>query len=756
MRVRRLAPYLIAAAMAAGTLAAVAVRPETGTARRSSNYVLLVGVSGLRWKDVDQANTPTLWSMAERGSIGSLSIRSGHRPTCPADGWVTLGAGNYAARNRTATGDACPPTAVVIEPAPGGGADLPDQQELVTYNRRELPSGAMPGALPESVRCTVAVGQGGAMAGARPFGRVDRYEPQLPTKADRLLSECVLSIVDLGAVSGDDAATRAAQAGQVDRELARVLAARPEQSLVMLAGISDTDRTARLHVVIADGPGWEGGWLTSDSTDRTGYLQLVDLAPTALAALGRSDPPRLFAGHAARRVDGRNSDLKAAITGLADDDREAGARRSMAVWFAGVLVALQLLLLAAAVPLLRRARGVGGSGGGGSGGGGPGGGGPGGGGAGGDGAGDGGSGGRYDGSRAVSRRLVAGMEVLLVGGALAIPAALAADAVPWWRTSVPGLVFGITALAILAGATALVVLAPSYRATLGPMEMVAVLAAVVVGLDVVTGARLQLNGVAGYSALDGGRYSGVGTTCLGVFTAGILFAAACLSQRVPPNWRPPVLVLVGGLGVIVVGSPYLGADTGGAVALTAGVCIAVAVAAGGWLTFARLAWATLAGLAVVAGLAMVDARLPVEQRGELGRFIYRVGEGSAGLAVQRVGAANTLSLLGSPFTLLAVAAAVFGWFALLRPWGGLKRLYGLHPAIRGAVAGTAVATILAGLFGGTALDVAGAAAATALPLATLAALRVLTHAADRTQPPESTSGALAGYGASWSAKREPV
>ena len=52
-------------------------------------------------------------------------------------------------------------------------------------------------------------------------------------------------------------------------------------------------------------------------------------------------------------------------------------------------------------------------------------------------------------------------------------------------------------------------------------------------------------------------------------------------------------------------------------------------------------------------------------------------------------------LLNSPLTLLAVVGAL-----LLRspfsPWGGLKRLFGLYPAIRAAMAGTAVAAVIAG------------------------------------------------------------
>ena len=58
---------------------------------------------------------------------------------------------------------------------------------MVQYNQQRLPWGAMPGALAESVRCTVAVGPGAAVAAARPFGRVDRYAPGLPADPRPLL-----------------------------------------------------------------------------------------------------------------------------------------------------------------------------------------------------------------------------------------------------------------------------------------------------------------------------------------------------------------------------------------------------------------------------------------------------------------------------------------------------------------------------------------------------------------------------------------
>jgi hypothetical protein len=467
-----------------------------------------------------------------------------------------------------------------------------------------------------------------------------------------------------------------------------------------VAGLADTDQASRLHVAVADGPGWERGWLTSASTGRDGYVQLIDLAPTALAALGRPAPERLFAGRAAIAVHGRPADLPTAITRPADADREAGAQRRVARGFFGLLAGLQLLLAVAVVPLLRRARPHAGPTG-----------------------------------WKVPRRVVAAVEVLLIAAALAIPAALVADAVPWWRGGHAGLYFAAVAAVVLGLATAAVRLSRRYASTLGPMGMAVGLGALIVGADVVTGARLQLNGVAGYSALEGGRFAGLGTVGLGVFVAGTLLSAACLAQQVRRQWRPAIVIVVGGIGVVVVGSPYLGADPVGAIALTAGVSIAAALSTGGWLTLGRLAWASLAGLAVTIGFAVIDLRRPAAERGSLGRFLGAVGDGTSGLTVHRSGTANLQALTGSPLTVLALVGAVLVWFALLQPWGGLKRLFGIYPAIRAGMAGIVVASLIGGLLAGSALNVAGAAAALAVPLAALAALRVLDHAADRTQPP---------------------
>ncbi|WP_308201188.1 hypothetical protein [Paractinoplanes maris] len=698
-------PYLMVALIAVAGLAGLSVRPAGDNNTGSADYVILAGSAGLRWDDLDPQRTPTLWQEATKGSIGWLSVRSAMRVTCPSDGWLTLGAGNYAAWPRRTTGSQCEPAAPALTRPDTIGANLTDQRSVVQNNQDQLPYGAVPGALAESVRCTYAFGPAAAMAAARPFGRVDKYEPSLPADPRALLTQCNLSIVDLGTIAGSGAqreqAVRAA-----DAILARIVAARPERSLLMVAGVSDTERSSRLHVAIAEGEGWNGGWLTSAGTGRDGYLQLIDLAPTVLTALGKPAPEKLFAGRAATAVEGRPADVADAMLGVHNADQRSVAQRSVAEIFFTVLAGLQVLLFLLAVPVMVRAR-------------------------------------RHAGPRGPalpSARLVAVLELALIAAALAIPAALLADATPWWRYGHPAWVFGsVTGLFIVIG-TALVRLAPRYHRTLWPMGAVAGIGALVVGLDLLTGAQLQLNGVAGYSAVSGGRYAGVGGVGLGVFVAGLLVLAGSLAQWITKQWRPVIVVLLGGIGVVVVGSPYMGADPVGAIAVTAGVCVAAAITTGGWLTVPRFAWAALAGLAVTISFAAVDLRRPAADQGIVGRLLTELGNGTAGPAMQRAATANGQALLDSPLTVLAVAGVLMLAFCQFSPWGGLNRLFGLHPALRAAGAGVTVATLIAGVLNGSALTVAGAAAAAAVPTAVLTTLRVLLHAADRTRPEGETYG----------------
>jgi hypothetical protein len=741
----RLVSYLAFAAVAVATVAGLVAQPQEMGTTPAAEVVIVAGAVGLRWDDVDPEQTPHLWRLAQTGAIGSLAVRSARQPTCPADGWVTLGAGNWAAGSlepvageQPPPAEPCQPLEVAIEPSQVAGAYLREHQPLVRHNQWG-PWGALPGALAGSVGCTVAVGEGAALAGARSYGRVDRYHPSLPSDPDAaargLGEDCALAIVDLGAVSGTGE-PRAAAARRVDALLARVLAARPAGSLVLVAGVADLDGSSHLHVAVADAPGLPAGWLASATTGRNGYLQLVDIAPTVLAALRQPPPELAFVGHPAESRAGRPAGLAEAVTDLAAADQQGQRARPVSTWFLAGLTVLQLGLFAAAVPLLREpGAGVGNAG-------------P---------AGD----GRARGGRprrgllGLLRRRIGGDgrgrwrrlarrfgPLLLVGTALAIPAALLSGWLPWWQAeAAAGAVFAAISIGLLAVASLLVVRTPILRSTLGLVAVGAGVAAVAVGVDLATGSWLQLNGVVGYLAHDGGQYAGISDIGLGVLIAGTLLVAGCLAELVARrprlhggSWlRPLVVVAVGALGVVLAGSPYLGADIGGAVALTVGVCVAAAMCTGGWVTAGRVAWATGLGLAVLVAVAVVDVGRPVERRTGLGNMLNQLAEGTAALSLRQVSGDNVDAFTTSPLTLLAIGSGAFLWFALMRPWGGLRRLFGIHPALRAGLVGMVVAGLVGGVLVGAALSVAGAAAAVGVPLLTLTSLRARRRSAQQAQ-----------------------
>src|SRR2546423_15138514 len=107
---RRLAPYLIAAAVALTSTLGLVSRPATGAPTGHADYVVIAGAAGLRWDDVNPDDTPTLWALAQQGPTGALSVTSPPTPTRPPDGGRTLGAGDFARRTPGRAGHARPTT----------------------------------------------------------------------------------------------------------------------------------------------------------------------------------------------------------------------------------------------------------------------------------------------------------------------------------------------------------------------------------------------------------------------------------------------------------------------------------------------------------------------------------------------------------------------------------------------------------------------------------------------------------------------
>lgn len=675
--------------------------PYTG-----AENALVVGIPGLRWNDVDPDITPTLWSLAEEGSIGSLAVDSATTTTCPLDGWLTVAAGAPATGSVSLTEDICPPVPpeAVENAEDSSGAAIPRLRDLARENRDEQ-FGAEVGALSNSVQCATAVGPGAAFASARPTGRVDRYEPSLPDDSDslaQLLDECELSMIDLGSLPENDS-ERDDAVRRADAMMADIVEATPPATLTLIAGLSDTSAAAHLHAVIAVGDGFDGGrWLTSAGTGREGYLRLVDLAPTVIAALDRP-LPRQITGVTAATLGGRDADTHSTVTQLADDDAEAAAQEDAIMRFLFFLTLAVLALFVLSTPVLQRIRhGV-------------------------DFA------GRGPPTVWTFRAIVSAAAAL----SLTLPAATLVDFIPWWRFDRTMVALLASTALIAAVMTVLVFMAPKRRSPLGLMITVSLAGVTVVALDVLTGGRLQFDGIAAYSALNSAGRAGLAPLGFGVFATSLLMAAGCAAQSLRRRYRPVLIALAGSVGVLIVGAPFLGNDPVGVVALTVGVCLAAVMSTGGWLTFGRFAWASFAGVALLVTLAISDAMRAESARGPLGGFVADLFGGDGGGRVRATMEADMVAIGSNPLTLLLLGSIVFAWVVLLRPSGGLKRAFGLYPSVRAGFVGAVVATLLGGLMGGHGFIPLGAGAAITMPLAIIMAQRVLarSHVRDGSSEP---------------------
>lgn len=692
------------------------------TASRAE-HVVVVGVAGLRWDDVSAAATPTLARLAGSGSVGALSVRSAPGVTCPGEGWLTLGAGTYAAledpgRTRPHRGCAArgvPPVTTTGESAAGEGA-VAEQAVVPTFPgiarlNGALRFGATPGLLgatlssatlsTATVRCATAVGPGAALAAADAQGQVARYSPDLPAEPGPLLAACPLTVVDLGTLpaaadgavagsGGGPASARSRAAQEADDRLAAIERAAPAGTVLVVAGVAESTATdPRLHVAVVTGPGFGSGWLRSGSTRRLPYVQLVDLAPTALELLGAQVPASMAGRPVRGAAPGRPDGLDATVDRLVDADARATTQRVAVGPFFVALGVASLLVYGLVGLALRRTPGPGPP------------------------------------ARPHRRRLLAGVATALA----AVPAAtFLGNLVPWWRVPLPPpwRALPLAALvAVLAATTAAVAMSgPGRRRPGWSMAVVGAVSTATVALDAVTGSRLQIDTMLGYNPLVAGRFTGIGNIAFAVLGAGgVLLAAALAAARS----RGAALAGVAGVGVPLVlidGAPGWGADFGGVLTLVpAFVAVALAVT-GTRVTAARLALAGLAGAVLVGSIGVADWLRPVQSRSHFGRFVASVVDGTAGSTLERKLLTNLDLLLAGPHTLAGLAAVVALVVTVLRPPVVLRRAYGAVPALRAGLVGVVVLGLVGAATNDSGVAVPVLAASVAVPLVLALCLRV--------------------------------
>ena len=636
LRAARLAAAGVALCAALGAVL-LAVRPPAARADTLPvRHVVIVGISGLRWTYATPASTPVLWRLANSGSVGSLVDYAQQPVACPDDGWLTLNGGARAQGPRPCA--ALPP---VIKD--GAGARIPAMPEIVRYNEQfhESPDWGLLGTL---AGCVTAVGPGAALAVAAPSGDVASYLPSASQLTAPVLARCPLTVVDLGALSYPERASASA----ADRQLARIVAGLPPDTMLLVAAPGAAlGGLPHLRSVVVSGPGFGDGLLHAASTRQPGIVTLTDLTPTVASWLGHPVPAGLSGSLLTRGVRGS---LAAAVRVLSGRDTAEQVWMTTHGWFFTAYGIADAILLLAPVLLFR------------------------------------GSDPERDRRRSLWWR-TAGVF------AAAVPVGtFLANLVPWWLHAHPvAWLYGMAAGWTLAVA-AVAVAGPWRRQPLGPYGVLCLFTLAVLGVDVMTGSRLQLEVPFGLSLLEGGRFYGIGNEALGVYCVSALVGAAWLgllaARRFPGRNGAPVLAagLVGLFAVVASGWPGFGAKVGGTIALVP--CLLLLMA---WLAGIKVRWrwvvpAALSGLALVLVFALISYFFPAAGVSDMGTFAGNLLHGRGGDLLERKVGSNVGTLTVSVFSwlipVLAAATAAALWRPAVLRLRLLSRAFAAEPLLR--------------------------------------------------------------------------
>jgi hypothetical protein len=660
--------------------------------------IVLIGVGGLRWSDIDSQETPTLWGLVGRGSVGSISVRTVKPVTCPIDAWLTLSAGeralgspSVAASPGSATGNdaTCPPLPAVR------GTTVGRWHYFKRLQRQEISSYGEPGVLGDGLLkvgvCGLAVGPGAAVALADTAGQVSEYARDVAA-AD--LAACPVVVIDGGDLpAGTD---RLTALHELDTEIATVVAELPPDAELLIAGIADSPNVKPgLQVAIQYDPDSSlRAWLTSNSTRRTGLIQLTDLTATLLTRVGAPDTD--VDGAPVQPGDERRIDTQRTIDNRLDLSVLTEEAPRIAHWLAAAYAAVQVLVYGGAgwfahrrslrnlIPALTTR----------------------------------------------NRRIVIATAV----GAAATPVATyLATLTSWWTSPNPGLALLTALVAIIAVITAVAWGQPTkqLRAEIwAPALTVSAVTFGVLTVDALLGTPLQLGSLLVSGPVNGGRFFGFNNTTFAVYVASALVLSACLAEIARRQGRPRLaigIVAVIGLGAVVIeGWPSFGADFGGVVSMVPGFAVLAMELAGVRISLRRLVAVGLAGFAAAMVIAVLDWLRPTQSRTHLGRFVQRVIDGDAADIVLRKasGALDTVTSPGGVLIAIATAIAIAVVLQIKQfEVPALTTVYERWRTSRPLLHAVALVAVLGSVTNDSGVVVAGAMLLTTAPLVLVACLK---------------------------------
>ena len=451
-----------------------------------------------------------------------------------------------------------------------------------------------------------------------------------------------------------------------DALLARLLArVDPSRDLVIVVAPYNLPGDRDLTAFAMAGPGVEPGYLRSASTQRSGFLTLVDVAPTILARLGLDRPVEMEGRPATVTASGASLDHR--VDHLISLNAASRFRERLLVPTTTFEVVGLTLLAAVTVVLLTA------------------------------------------GWMARWRHLVAFSALTLLA---VLPASYLARGFPledlgagfYWAFI---LVFGL-----VAAAAATLAARAAGRPRLALVLVLALMALVLCG-DVMTGSRLSLSAAFGYSPTGNSRLYGISNYSYGQLVVPACVLAAFLLGSRPEPWRRRAALVLMLAALVVLGVPKWGSDVGGVLAFTPAIG-AFVVAVYRWrLRLRTLVVAGVATAGAIAAFGFLDLARPPEERAHLGRLFERVGDEGVGplLSIMRRKLVANLQVSTSSLWVAAIPVALAFWAFVvrspLRPLDGLRRR---TPALGAGLVAVVVAAVLGSAVNDSGAIVGGVAA----------------------------------------------
>jgi len=616
--------------------------------------VVVVGIAGLRWSDVSAPATPTLWRLAGAGSVGSLVVHTISNVTCPGDGWLTLNAGTRATMAHTHPGQ-CPalPAVTQGQPASGGTpapADIAQMPALETYNRQfhYNPRWGLLASAAGRGGCSTAIGPGAALALANPRGKVAGYLPSVSAATPATFARCPLTVADLGALTAPAGPVRAAEVKADDAELGRISTELPAGATLVIAAPGD-DLTSHLRLIVVDGPRYADGLLHTASTRQPGLTQLTDITASVLHWHGLPVPSQALGSPL---TSGARPGLAAEIRALIAQDTAAQVYRATFGLFFAIFAVGEGVVFGLIAFLLR---------------------------------------GRPAGRR--RRRRAACRVAGIVAGS--VPAGtFLASLVSWWALPHPAVLLYVLAAAWAVIIAAVALAGPWRRQPFGPPGVIGAITLLVVGVDVMTGSRLELSTPFGLNVLWGGRFYGEDNNTVGIYAAATVLCAVWLAtlllRRVsapgpagpaagapqapaPGGWRGPrgqavlAVAVVALFSVVASGWPGFGAKVGGTIAMVPSLLVLIMAVAGVRITWRRAIVIAVSGVIVIAAFALLNYFVPITGHSDIGNFAGQAIHGQGGGTLQRKISTNLSSLTATPYNVIIPIAVVALGVLLLRP-----------------------------------------------------------------------------------------